>query len=291
MSETRPAREVRRNAPAPRKGRPQEIEAAQVEYYSDVVEVAGGVSSGSQRCLHLHACAGRPRGSWVLDAHYLPSILNVCCHVRVTVPPLDAGHFSLPSRRLGMASSCDAGRGRPDCLRRVRPAFWKRDGRIPDSRKRRGCDRVVGNSDAIGARGEYRSTSTTLSTRSFGAGVGGGCGRRRSRPPPRSSRPTSGSSSRACPRLASPTAGATDATAATSPRVSGTFRRAVLGAVPGGELLPLHPHLRSRERVLSPVGPQRVRGGSNEDRPARCACAAGDRSSFLTMLYQNVSSP
>jgi hypothetical protein len=31
------------------------------------------------------------------------------------------------------------------------PALWKRDGRIPDSRKRRGCGRVVGNSDAVGS--------------------------------------------------------------------------------------------------------------------------------------------
>jgi hypothetical protein len=29
-------------------------------------------------------------------------------------------------------------------------AFWKRDGRIPDSKKRRGCGRVAGHSDAVG---------------------------------------------------------------------------------------------------------------------------------------------
>jgi hypothetical protein len=229
MSETRPAREVRRNAPAPRKGRPQEIEAAQVEYYSDVVEVAGGVSSGSQRCLHLHACAGRPRGSWVLDAHYLPSILNVCCHVRVTVPPLDAGHFSLPSRRLGMARflRCRSRTARLSTQGQTRLLEARRSyprqsqaARLRSGRRPLGRDR---------ARGEYRSTSTTSSTRSFGADVGPGYGRRRSRPRPRSSRPTTGSSSRACPRLAGPTAGATVATAATSPRVSGTFRRARSG--------------------------------------------------------------
>jgi hypothetical protein len=191
----------------------------------------------------------------------------------------------------GWQGSCDAGRGRPDCLRRVRPAFWKRDGRIPDSRKRRGCGRVVGHSDAIGRVGSIgrplRRRPHEVLVLTSGPGTAEDGPDHDHGPQDRRLGQARGRVQgwRALP-LARPSQRRPLLPASVAP--SG---EPVLGAVPGGELLPLHPHLRSRERVLSPVGPQRVRGGSNEDRPARCACAAGDRSSFLTMLYQNVSSP